>query len=169
MTERQALSSTIFSLLPIKSSMSSLLCSSCSHWAVSWQSCWMCFFFCFCPASAGSSGGALSAIGRHNRRCPTCTVCRQCTTNVRGGRCLSQFQICVCVSGLVLSVSKFSLCQSASAVTKSLRSPVDASCQSVKKTRKAVCWYIEQPRDSCSAPALRHNRDFNIATAQRQH
>ena len=96
-----------------------------------------------------------------------CTVCRWCTTGVRGGRCLSQFQICVCVSGLVLSVSKFSLCQSASAVTKSLRSPVGASCQSVKKTRMAVCWYIEQPRDSCSAPALRHNRDFNFATAQR--
>ena len=28
--------------------------------------------------------------------------------------------------------------------------------------------YIEQPEDSCSAPALRHKRDFNIATAQRK-
>ena len=106
---------------------------------------------------------------RRRRGNPQCTVCRQCTTNVRGGRCLSQFQICVCVSGLVrlLPVSKFSLCQSASAVTKSLLSPVDASCQSAKKTRKAACSYIEQPQDSCSGPALRHNRDFNIATALR--
>ena len=67
----------------------------------------------------------------------------------------------------LLAVSKFSLCQSPSTVTKS----VGASCQSdfcvLKRTQKAVCWYIEQPRDSCIAPALRHNKDFNIATAQR--
>ena len=118
----------------------------------SWDGCW------------GCSCSAIVDAGQAQQ----CTVCRQCTTNVRGGRCLSQFQICVCVSGLVLSVSKFSLCQSASAVTKSLRSPVGASCQSVKKMRKAMCWYIEEPRDSCSAPALRHSRDFNIATAQKQ-
>ena len=45
------------------------------------------------------------------RGSPQCTVCRQYTTCVWCGRCLSQFQICVCVSGLVslLSVSKFSL------------------------------------------------------------
>ena len=75
-------------------------------------------------------------------RRPQCTVCRQCTTNVRGGRCLSQFQICVCVSGLVLSVSKFSLCQSASAVTKSLRHCAVQYVQvfsPLKKKRKAVC------------------------------
>ena len=114
----------------------------------SWDGCWG----CSCSAIVDA---------------PQCTVCRQCTPNVRGGSCLSQFQICVCVSGHVLSVSKFSLCQSASAVTKSLRSPVGASFQSVKKKRKAVCWYIETPQDSCRASALRHNRDFNIATAQR--
>ena len=70
------------------------------------------------------------------------------------GRCLSQFQICVCVSGLVrlLSFSKFSLRQSASTVTKSLSSPAGASCQSTKKTRTlaAVCSYIEQPRQTCT-------------------
>ena len=46
------------------------------------------------------------------------TVCRQCTTCVLCGSCLSQFQICVCVSKLVslLSLSKFSQCQSASIV-----------------------------------------------------
>ena len=51
---------------------------------------------------------------------------------VQRGSCVSQFQICVCVSGLVhlLSVSKFSLLQSLSIVTKSLSSPAGASCQS---------------------------------------
>ena len=66
---------------------------------------------------------------------PKCTVCRQCMTCIWCGSCLSQFQICVCVSGLVhwLPVSKFSLCQSLSTVTKSLSSLASASCQSVKK------------------------------------
>ena len=75
--------------------------------------------------------------------------------------CLSQFQICVCVSGLVhgLPVIKFSLCQSASTVTNSLSSSAGASCQSVKKNATSSISYI--------GPALRHNRDFNIATAQR--
>ena len=152
-----------------------------------------------------------------------------------------------------MSVSKFSLCQSASTVTKSLSSPAGASYQSVKRLsvcpcvndgktapssaavswrhhmlrlkkcslldceqrwhsdadiegfifrnisfeyakrwarkacsvlqnykwnknvmtmcviipRTALCSYNEQPRDSCSATALTHNRDFDIATAQR--
>ena len=66
------------------------------------------------------------------------------------------------------SATSVCVSQSASAVTKSLLSPVGASCQSVKKTWKAVCWYLEKPQDSCSGPALRHNWDFNIATAQSQ-
>ena len=37
-----------------------------------------------------------------------------------------------------------------------------------KKTRRGVCSYIEQPRESCSGPALRPNKDFNITTAHRQ-
>ena len=37
-----------------------------------------------------------------------------------------------------------------------------------KKKATAVCSYIEQPLESCSGPALRHSRDFNTATAQRQ-
>ena len=45
-------------------------------------------------------------IGRSQQ----CTVCRPCTTCLRSGSCLSQFQICVCVFRLVslLSVNKFS-------------------------------------------------------------
>ena len=78
--------------------------------------------------------------------------------------CLSQFKICVCVSGL-LSVSKFSLCQSASMVTKSLSSPADASCQ-LKKKSGQLCVHI---LNSHKNPALRHNRNFNITTAQRQY
>ena len=52
---------------------------------------------------------------RISRRTQQCTVCR-CTACLLCGRCLSQFRICVCVFGLVrlLSVSKFSLRQSAS-------------------------------------------------------
>ena len=73
---------------------------------------------------------------KHHSRSQQCTICRQCTTCVLCGRCLSQFQICVCVSGLVslLPVSTFSLRQSASTVIKSLSSPkvqvlvVVASC-----------------------------------------
>ena len=65
------------------------------------------------------------------RGSPHFTVCRQCTTCVLCGCCLSQFQICVCVSRLVrrMPVSKFSLWQSVSTVTKSLSSPEGASCQ----------------------------------------
>ena len=100
-------------------------------------------------------------------RSPQCTVCRQCTTYVRCGRCLSQFQICVCVSRLVrlLSVSKFSLRQSASTVTKSLSSPAGASCQSKEKREQLRVRILNNHEN----PALRHNRYFNIATAQRPH
>ena len=140
----------IFEFAKKKPSMSASECQCCSDWAVSWN-------------LVGSISSAYGVVMRRllrmqlfchrwRRGNPQCTVCRWCTTGVRGGRCLSQFQICVCVSGLVrlLSVSKFSLCQSASTVTKSLRSPAGASCQSVKKTRTAVCSYIEQPRESCT-------------------
>ena len=67
------------------------------------------------------------------------TLCRQCTTCVLCGCCLSQFQNCVCVSGLVclLAVSKSSLCHSKSTVTKSLCSPAGARLQ-------VVCWKKEQ-------------------------
>ena len=91
----------------------------------------------WCSHETAAEDAAVLPSSTHGQ--PQCTVCRQSTTKVRGGHCLSQFQICVCVSGLVLSVSKFSPCQSASGVTKSLRSPVGASFQSVKKKRKAVC------------------------------
>ena len=72
-----------------------------------------------------------------------CTVCRQCTTWVLCGSCLSQFQICVCVSWLVslLSVSKFSLHQSTSIVTKSLSNPQGSSCQLKRKMQTAVSIY----------------------------
>ena len=82
-------------------------CSSCLHGAVSWKSCWRVFFFCSCPASAVSCGGAWSAIGTHNRHSQLCTasVCRQCKTGVWCGSCLSHVQICVCVSGLVSLLS----------------------------------------------------------------
>ena len=99
-----------------------------------------------------------SLLIRHSQQC---TVCRQYMTCVWCGSCLSQFQIYVCVSGLVclLSVSKFSLHQSVSTVTKSL-----SSSQSTKK-RKQLCVHI---LNSHNNPALRYNRYFNIATAQRQ-
>ena len=73
---------------------------------------------------------------------------------VLGGSCLSQFQICVRVSGLVrlLSVSKFSLCQSASTVTKSLRCPAGASCQS----HKQLCVH---KMNSHEIPAVHLHRD----------
>ena len=73
-----------------------------------------------------------------------CTVCGpncgQCTTCVLCGCCLSQFQICVCVSRLVslLSVIKFSLHQSASIVTKSLSSPAGASFSWEKNSNSCV-------------------------------
>ena len=83
------------------------------------------------------------------------------------GSCLGQFQICVCVSGLVrlLSASKFSLRQSASTVTKSLSSPAGASCQSKEKREQLRVRILNNHEN----PALRHNRYFNIATAQRTH
>ena len=102
---------------------------------------------------------------------PLCAVCRQCTTCVRCGRCLSQFQICVCVSGLsrLLSTASQQL-QSASIsvnlaiVTKSLSSPAGASCQSkLEKKREQLCFHILNSHENA---ALRHNRYFNIATAQ---
>ena len=67
------------------------------------------------------------------------------TTGLLCGCCLSQFQICVCVSGIahLLSVSKFSLCQSASIVTKSLSS---AHCTGagfhLKKKKANSCVFI---------------------------
>ena len=102
----------------------------------------------------------------HIRGSQQCTVCRQCTTCVRCCSCLSQLQICVCVSGLVhlLSVSKFSQRQSASTITKSQSSPAGASSQSQKK-REQLRVHILNSHEN---PALRHNRDFNIATAQRR-
>ena len=107
----------------------------------------------------------------HTRRSPQCTVCRQCTTCVLCGSCLSLFQICVCVSGLVsvLSVSKFIVRRSSSTVTKSLSSSAGASCLSKKKVKSNVFIYwkaTRKSRESCSGPALRHNRDFNIATVE---
>ena len=71
----------------------------------------------------------------HIRGSQQCTVCRQCTTFVWCGSCLSQSQIRVCASRLMhlLSISKFSLSQSASTVTKSQSSPAGASCQLQKK------------------------------------
>ena len=67
-------------------------------------------------------------------------------------------------------------CQSASSVCVSLCRQWPSHCavqqmqvvSRLKKARKAVCLYIEQPWESCSGPALRHKRDFNIATAHRQ-
>ena len=82
----------------VRASMSSSPCLQCSHQAVSCKSCWRRLFFCFCPASAGGCGGAWLAIGRHNRRCQSCTLCTQCTTGVQCSSCLSHVQICVCVS-----------------------------------------------------------------------
>ena len=82
------------------------------------------------------------------------TVSNLCLLALRQlcGSCLRQFQICVCVYGLVLllSVSKFSLRQSASIVTKLLSSPAGASCQSGRKMLTAMCSYTEQPRESCT-------------------
>ena len=64
--------------------------------------------------------------------------CNLCTVWPLSGS-VSKFQNCVCVSGLVrlLSVSKFSLRQSASAVTKSLCSALaaGASLQSRKNAK----------------------------------
>ena len=120
-----------------------------------WDGCWG----CSCSATS---------YRWHIRYSQQCTVCRQCTTCVLCGCCLSQFQICVCVSWLVhlhdlLSASKFNLRQSASAVTKSLCSPAGASFLSVKKPEQ-LCVHVLNSHEN---PALRHNRDFNIATAQR--
>ena len=102
--------------------------------------------------SFGQSGGCMFCHRWCIRRSQQCAVGRQCTTSVLSVRCQSQFQICVCVSGLVslLSVSMFSLHKSASKVAKSLRCSAGASCQSRIKTRTAVCSYIEQPRVSCT-------------------
>ena len=63
--------------------------------------------------------------------------------------CLGHVQIYVCVSRLVclLSVSKFSLHQSVSTLTKSLCSPAGTSCH-LKKKLTAVCSY--QARESCT-------------------
>ena len=63
--------------------------------------------------------------------------------------------ICVCVSGLVhlLPVSKFSLCQSASTVTKSLTVTVQSrKCKlpSEKETQAPGSSQPEQARESCS-------------------
>ena len=145
MTERQALSLKIFSLLGmIKSSMSSSRSSS-TRWH---------FFFCFCPASADGCGGAWLALvdttgaARH----VLFKVCRQCAAGVQCGSYLNDVQIFVCVSSLVrlLSGSKFSLRQSASTATKSLSSPRGKS----KKIREQLCvhivTYTEQPQESCT-------------------
>ena len=137
MTEKPALSVTVFSSLQIKSSISSLPCSLCSHWVVSRKYHWRCFFSCFYPSWAGCCGCTWSVIGRHSRRCQLCTVCRQYIMGVLCGHCVSYVQICDCVSRLVclrlLSVSKFCLCQSMSTVTKSLSSPADASFSKLKR------------------------------------
>ena len=118
----------------IKPSMSALECQCYSDWAVSWNlvgilphmvlswdDCWGCSCSTIVDAGAASSVLFVGSVLR-----------------VFGVAAVCQFQICVCVSGIVclLSVSKFSLCQSASTVTKSLHSPVGASCQSVQKNAK---------------------------------
>ena len=69
-----------------------------------------------------------------------------CTADVRCYHCLSHFESFACVS-----ISKFSLCQSASSVTLS--------------QLKNTSFYLK----SHANPALRHNKDFNIATAQWLH
>ena len=86
------------------------------------------------------------------------TLCRQCANCIQCGCCLGRFQICVCVSRL-LSVSKFSLCQSESTLTL-LCSPAGASRQSKKKSNSCVFIYLT------GNPVLRHNRYFKITTTQ---
>ena len=80
---------------------------------------------------------------RSSSSSPPCTV-----GSVQPGPCLSQFQICVCVSVPLLSVSKFSLRQSASSVFKSLCSR-HARCR-LKKTRTAVYSYTQRARENCT-------------------
>ena len=109
-----------------------------------------------------SAAAASSALFVGSATVPLCTTCVLC------GRCLSQFQICICVFRLVrlLSVSnpKFSLCQSASIVTKSLSSPTGASCQS--KKIEQPCVHILHRHEN---PALRLIRYVNSTAAQRPH
>ena len=113
----------LLSLWQINPSMSASECQCCSHWALSWNlvgsiSC------AWCRHERDAEYAAVLPYQQY-------TVCRQYMTCILCGCCLSQFQICVCVSRLVrrMPVSKFSLWQSVSTVTKSLSSPEGASCQ----------------------------------------
>ena len=89
----------------------------------SWDGCWECSCFAIVDASAAASSvlfaGSLQPVN--------------CVAAVWVG---FNFQVCGGVSELVclLSVSKFSLRQSASIVTKSLSSPAGACCQSKTNT-----------------------------------
>ena len=136
--ERDMHSLILLSLRQTKPLMSASECQCCFDLAVSWSLvgsissgygvviCWGCSCSAIVDARAASS---VLFVGNVLRVYGVATVC--------------QFQICVCVSGLVslLSVSKFSLCQSSSTMTKSLHSPAGASCQSVIK-RQQLCVHI---------------------------
>ena len=143
--------------------MSASECQCSSDWAVSWNLVGSISSVWVWDGCRGCSCSAIVDI----RGSQQCTVYRRCTTCALCGRCLSQFQICVCVSGLLrlLSVStgKFSPRQPASTVTKSLSSPAGASCQSQQKSEQLRAHIL----NSHENPALKHNRYFNIATAQR--
>ena len=122
-------------------------------WA--WVSSSNCCWGCSCSQSAIVDGQAQPALWQ-------CTVCRQCTTYPLSE---SVSNLCFCFRTSASAVSQ--QIQSASVRVNSDQ-VTEQSSRCRKKTRTAVCSYIEQPRESCSGPALRHYGDFNIATAQRQ-
>ena len=89
------------------------------------------------------------------------TICRQCTTCVLCGCCLSQFQISFFFRTLASAVS---VCVSLRQYWPSHKQ--SSRCKlSVQKNRTAACSYTEQPRESCTAT----QQIFNTATAQRPH
>ena len=77
--------------------------------------------------------------------------------------------LCLCFQTRVSAVSHqgrasavIQQLQSVSPVPQSLSSPAGASCQSVKINRTGSLFIL----NSHKIPVLRHNRNFNIATAQ---
>ena len=161
-------------LRQMKPLMSALECQCCSYWAVSWNligTISVAFLAHACLHETAAENAAvlpsLTHLGQPTVYCLQ-AVYDLCMVWPLSGS-VSNWPTCVCVSRLVrlLSVSKFNLRQSASTVTKLRISLEGASCQSKKKRKKnceQLCVHILNSHEN---PALRHNRDFNIATAQR--
>ena len=106
-----------------------------------------------------------SSIQECTVQCMQCTICAWC------GSCLSQFQICVCVSGLVCllpvtcsqQVHSVSVSVNSNQVTEQSSRGKSRELSVQKNVCQAVCSYTEQPNNRHENPAMKYRNGSKAA------